>query len=112
MIQSLHSVVDEAVSTIKECGDEMERSVLQTSEVNSSIEELKAILISISDMAHQIASAAEEQRATTVDINSNVEMISALSGENSIEIEKAKESSLALDKLATEQKQLVSKFKF
>jgi methyl-accepting chemotaxis protein len=63
-------------------------------------------------MAHQIASAAEEQRATTVDINSNVEMISALSGENSIEIEKAKESSLALDKLATEQKQLVSKFKF
>ena len=112
LIQSLHSVVDEAVSTIKECGDEMERSVLQTSEVNSSIEELKAILISISDMAHQIASAAEEQRATTVDINSNVEMISALSGENSIEIEKAKESSLALDKLATEQKQLVSKFKF
>lgn len=112
LIESLHKVVDDAVQNIQDCGEEMEHSVMQTSEVNSSIEELKAILTSISDMAHQIASAAEQQRSTTVEINRNVEKISVLSDENAVEIDKAKESSLILDGLATEQKQLVSKFKF
>ena len=112
LIQSLHAVVDEAVNNVKECGDEMNRSEMQTSEVNSSIEELKAVLTTISDMAHQIASAAEEQRCTTDEINNNIDKISNLSDENALEIQKAKELSLMLDRLATEQKQLVGKFKF
>ena len=63
-------------------------------------------------MAHQIASAAEEQRCTTDEINNNIDKISNLSDENALEIQKAKELSLMLDRLATEQKQLVGKFKF
>ncbi len=112
LIESLQSVVSNAVETIKNCEKEMEHSVMQTSAANSSIEEIKAILTSINDMAHQIASAAEEQRCTSNEVASNVSRISEISEINASEINKSKVSCQALDNLATEQKRMVERFKF
>lgn len=111
LIDGLQQQVKDAVGTIKDCVSEMERSVMQTSEVNSAIEEIKAILTIISDMAHQIASAAEQQRCTTNEINGNIEKITSLSEENSIEINKANDDCVRLDQLAADQKHLVDRFK-
>ncbi len=112
LIESLQSVVIKAVASIKDCKVEMEHSVLQTSEVNSSIEEIKASLTTISDMAHQIAQSAEQQRSTATEVGSNIDRISEISNDNVEEIHKANASCLALDDLATNQKNLVSQFKF
>ncbi len=112
LIETLQTTVSRCVSTIHDCETEMEHSVMQTSAANSSIEEIKAILTTINDMAHQIASAAEEQRCTSNEVANNVNRISELSDINAGEIEKAKNSCLVLDNLATEQKKMVEKFKF
>ncbi len=112
LIESLQQVVANAVETIHACETEMEHSVMQTSAVNSSIEEIKAILTTINDMAHQIASAAEEQRYTSNEVANNVNRISEISDINAKEISKSKDSCLELDTLATNQKKQVEKFKF
>lgn len=112
LIEELQSAVSMSVTTIKDCEKEMDHSVMQTSAVNSSIEEIKAILTTINDMAHQIASAAEEQRCTSNEVANNVSRISELSELNAKEIEKAKDSCLSLDSLATQQRGMVEKFKY
>ena len=112
LIESLQSVVVKAVESIKDCQEEMEHSVMQTSDVNSSIEEIKASLTTISDMAHQIAQSAEQQRATAAEVGNSVNRISEISEDNATEISKANDSCLALDDLATNQKKMVSQFKF
>lgn len=112
LIESLQSVVIKAVTSIKDCQEEMERSVMQTSDVNSSIEEIKASLTTISDMAHHIAESADQQRATATEVGQNVSRISEISEANTNEINKANESCVTLDDLATAQKKMVSQFKF
>lgn len=112
LIETLQGTVTRCVSTIQDCEKEMEHSVMQTSAANSSIEEIKAILTTINDMAHQIASAAEEQRCTSNEVANNANRISELSDINADEIEKSKDSCVILDNLATEQKKMVEKFKF
>jgi methyl-accepting chemotaxis protein len=110
MIEGLQQAVQRAVRVMNECSGEMESSVQQSSNANSSMEEIQAIITMISDMSSQIASAAEQQQATSAEISSNINRISEISDSNYEGIQEVAKTSLILDELAVQQQELVHRF--
>ena len=110
MIEGLQQAVQRAVRVMNECSGEMESSVQQSSNANSSMEEIQAIITMISDMSSQIASAAEQQQATSAEISSNINRISEISDSNYEGIQEVAKTSLILDELAEQQQELVHRF--
>lgn len=110
MIEGLQQAVQRAVRVMNECSGEMESSVQQSSNANSSMEEIQAIITMISDMSSQIASAAEQQQATSAEISSNINRISEISDSNYEGIQEVAKTSLILDELAAQQQELVHRF--
>lgn len=110
MIEGLQQAVQRAVRVMNECSGEMESSVQQSSNANSSMEEIQAIITMISDMSSQIASAAEQQQATSAEISSNINRISEISDSNYEGIQEVAKTSLILDELAVQQQELVRRF--
>ncbi len=111
MIQNLQSSSGQAMEMMQSCVTEMDNSINQASDANSAMEEIQAIIIEISQMSSQIAQSAEEQRTTTADIARSLEDISHIADTNYTAMEEVAEESSMLDTLATEQNQLVHKFK-
>jgi methyl-accepting chemotaxis protein len=74
------------------------------------MEEIQAIITMISDMSSQIASAAEQQQATSAEISSNINRISEISDSNYEGIQEVAKTSLILDELAEQQQELVHRF--
>ncbi len=111
MIDGLQQAVQRAVKEMGECSKEMESSMHQSSNANSSMEEIQAIITQISDMSSQIAAAAEEQEATGAEISANINRISEISDSNYEGIEQVAETCTRLNQLASNQAALVSRFK-
>ena len=111
MIEGLQQAVQRAVRVMNECSGEMESSVQQSSNANGAMEEIQAIITMISDMSSQIASAAEEQQATSAEISSNINRISEISDSNYEGIQEVANTSLVLDELAVQQQTLVQRFR-
>ena len=110
MIEGLQQAVQRAVRVMNECSGEMESNVQQSSNANSAMEEIQAIITMISDMSSQIASAAEEQQATSAEISSNINRISEIADSNYEGIQEVANTSQVLDQLAVQQKTLVQRF--
>jgi len=111
MIENLQQGVAKAVTVMQECSREMDSCVDQSSHANNAMEEVQGIVVLISDMSSQIASAAEQQQATSADIATNLNRISDISDLNYQGIERVAETSQQLDSLAEQQESLVKRFR-
>ncbi|WP_297475137.1 methyl-accepting chemotaxis protein [uncultured Photobacterium sp.] len=111
MIKNLQSSSGQAMHMMQSCVTEMNNSISLASNANSSMEEIQAIIIEISDMSTQIAQAAEEQRCTTTEIARSLEDISHIADNSYNTMEKMADTGVKLEHLATEQNTLVSRFK-
>ncbi|MNE62509.1 Methyl-accepting chemotaxis protein CtpH [compost metagenome] len=111
MIENLQQGVARAVNVMQECSREMDSCVDQSSQANNAMEEVQGIVVLISDMSSQIASAAEQQQATSADIATNLNRISDISDLNYQGIERVAETSQQLDSLAEQQEGLVQRFR-
>ena len=67
---------------MRECSREMDSCVDQSSQANNASGRVQGIVVLISDMSSQIASAAERQQATSADIATNLNRISDISDLN------------------------------
>ena len=111
MIQNLQQSSGQASSVMQACVSEMHKSISQSSDANSAMEEIQAIIIEISQMSSHIAQAAEEQSTTSHSIARSLEDISHIADANYHSMEQVAEGSGNLDELAHEQNQLVTRFK-
>ncbi|WP_323949913.1 methyl-accepting chemotaxis protein [Aeromonas veronii] len=111
MIENLQQGVARAVTVMQECSREMDSCMDQSSHANNAMEEVQGIVVLISDMSSQIASAAEQQQATSADIATNLNRISDISDLNYQGIERVAETSQQLDSLAEQQESLVKRFR-
>ncbi|MGH1408452.1 MAG: methyl-accepting chemotaxis protein [Aeromonas sp.] len=111
MIENLQQGVAKAVTVMQECSREMDTCVDQSSHANNAMEEVQGIVVLISDMSSQIASAAEQQQATSADIATNLNRISDISDLNYQGIERVAQTSQQLDSLAEQQESLVKRFR-
>ena len=79
--------------------------------LSKTFAEVSNSVAAIVDMNNQIASAVEEQRTTSIDINKNINSISNISTENTIGSTKTASASIELADLASVLKRLVAEFK-
>ncbi len=112
MIERLQVGANEAVSAMEQGRSKADACVQQAAKAGSSLESITAMVDRIKEMNTQIASAAEEQSATTEEINRNVVNISEISAETSQGAEQTAQASDELARLAVQLQGLVGKFKF
>ncbi|MDX1301419.1 methyl-accepting chemotaxis protein [Photobacterium sp.] len=110
MIQNLQQSSGQASSVMQSCVREMHKSISQSSDANSAMEEIQGIIIEISQMSSHIAQAAEEQSSTSNMIARSLEDISHIADANYLSMEQVAEVSGRLDELAHEQNGLVNRF--
>ncbi|HHF3128324.1 TPA: methyl-accepting chemotaxis protein [Vibrio alginolyticus] len=111
MICNLQSSSQSANQVIQSCMSDMEMSVEQASKANSSMEEIQALIIEISQMSTHISQAAAEQSETSTDIARSIEDINSIADESFHAMSSIAQTSESLTHLAHQQNELVHRFK-
>lgn len=111
MIEALQEGSNEAVNAM-ERGERTTKITVEKAETaGESLERIVESIKNITDLNMQIASAAEEQSACTLEIDQGIVRIADLSTESFNEIEKTSESSRELEELSNTLHRLVAQFK-
>lgn len=110
-IEGLQKVTTHAVEKMTQTHQLVENSVGDVNETGVKLHEIGNAVKMISDMATQIAAAAEEQSLVTSEINQNSESVRSLSDELAQDAVKAESQAKELHNLATELDKEIGRFK-
>ena len=110
-IAGLQKVTTNAVSVMTESHKLVETSVTDVNETGESLHAISSAIQLISDMATQIASAAEEQSLVTADINTNTEAVREVSDQLASDAQDAVQQAKELHSLASQLEKEISRFK-
>ncbi len=111
MISKLQGGAQKAVATMKRGGEQARTGVEKAREANEALSSIATAVATISDLNTQIASAAEEQSATTEEINRNITNIRDMAEQTESGARQAASVSEELARLATNLQQVVGRFK-
>jgi methyl-accepting chemotaxis protein len=111
VIEKLHRGFQEAVEVMDKSQEEVNRALEQAAKAGQSLGTISVSIERISDMSTQIASAAEQQSATTEDISQSVVSISDLSKANAKEASETVNATNKLTSIAVRLKELSESFK-
>lgn len=111
MIESLQTSTSKAVEIMKGSQTWVETSVNNSDSASTSLIQIQKTIISISDMAVQIASAAEEQTSVTSEITRSMEGIRDVSNDFAQEAQEAANQAAELSNLSVELQQEINRFK-
>ncbi len=112
MIEQLQKGARAAVKVMEEGRGQAQDSVAQAARAGDALASITKSVGTISDMNHQIASAAEEQSAVAEEINRNIMAINDITEENAKGAQQTAESSEGLAQLAGDLQGLVNQFKY
>lgn len=110
MIERLQTGANQAVSAMEKGREKVVVSVEQAAKAGEALEAITAVVDRIKSMNMQIASAAEEQSATTEEINRNIVNISDVAEQAATGAHQTANSSDDLARLAVELQDQVGKF--
>lgn len=111
MVNRLLSMTTAAVTTMQNCHKLAETSVTDAANASQSFDEIAAAIKGISDMAANIATAAEEQTTVTDEISRNTDAIHNVAVEFLTSSEEGSIQATELNTLATELDKLLKQFK-
>ncbi|MEJ2762824.1 methyl-accepting chemotaxis protein [Photobacterium sp. MCCC 1A19761] len=111
MIETLQQTTGRAVGIMEDSRRLAETSVDDANAASASLSQINSAVTNISDMATQIASAAEEQSSVTSEITRNTEGIRDVSNELAMEAEEAAKQAAELSHLSHELQQEINRFK-
>lgn len=111
MIETLQQTTSQAVGIMDDSRHLAETSVDDANSASASLSQITTAVNNISDMATQIASAAEEQSSVTSEITRNTEGIRDVSNELAIEANEAAKQAAELSTLSHELQQEINRFK-
>ncbi|MCW8332130.1 methyl-accepting chemotaxis protein [Photobacterium sp. SDRW27] len=111
MIETLQQTTGRAVGIMEDSRRLAETSVDDANAASASLSQINNAVTNISDMATQIASAAEEQSSVTSEITRNSESIRDVSNELAVEADEAAKQAAELSHLSHELQQEISRFK-
>ena len=111
MISKLQGGAHKAVAAMKRGGEQAQTGVEKAREANEALSSIATAVATINDLNTQIASAAEEQSATTEEINRNITNIRDMSEQTESGARQAASVSEELARLATNLQQVVGRFK-
>src|SRR5690606_7804116 len=111
MIERLQAGAREAVKTMAEGSDEMERTMAQASRAGESLAAIRNAVALINDMNTQIASATEEQMAVSQEISRNVVNISDVARSSAHSVQEVDGASREVNSSAAKLTALVNEFR-
>lgn len=111
MIENLQGNTQQAVSTMKASTEQATFTVSLAEEASAKLDQITQAIGDISQMAFQIASAAEEQRAVTEDISRNTQAIKDVSDKVAAQAVVSGEQSASIAATADHVRESVSKFR-
>ncbi|WP_299022411.1 methyl-accepting chemotaxis protein [uncultured Photobacterium sp.] len=111
MIETLQQTTGRAVGIMEDSRRLAETSVDDANAASASLSQINSAVTNISDMATQIASAAEEQSSVTSEITRSTEGIRDVSNDLAVEADEAAKQAADLSNLSHELQQEISRFK-
>jgi methyl-accepting chemotaxis protein len=111
MIERLQGGAREAVRSMADGSEEMERTMAQAALAGESLSAIKQAVSLINDMNTQIASATEEQMAVSQEISRNVVNISDVAKSSSHSVQEVERASRELTAAASKLAGLVNEFR-
>ena len=111
IIDRLQSGTANAVDAMKQSKESSTLGLEKTREASSSFDKIADVIVEINGNSMQIASAAEEQHATTDEVSKNVVVISSASENNTQNMVTIAEASEELSKLAAGIKDMLASYK-
>ncbi|WP_286806496.1 methyl-accepting chemotaxis protein, partial [Marinimicrobium sp. UBA4209] len=110
IIEKLGEATGQAGESMEQCLSLVDRSVGEMDNVQQALSTISAAVEKIDQMSHQIASAAEEQSATAVDIEQNTQHISDISDRTQKEVAEAEALNKEMEQLSERQLNLIVRF--
>jgi methyl-accepting chemotaxis protein len=111
MIKAIQKETQDAVASMEQSVSQVEQGTSHVSESGRSLQEILDIINSVTDQINQIATAAEEQTATTREISSNVLNLNDLAQQNDNALHETTVAANDVSRQAEELKQLVGQFR-
>ncbi|NOY65997.1 MAG: methyl-accepting chemotaxis protein [Gammaproteobacteria bacterium] len=111
VIEKLQSGSRKAVDVMNSSREAAQSVVEQANEAGDSLKTISAAVARINDMSTQIASAAEEQSATSEEINRNITSINEMASETSTGAQQTSSASESMAGLANDLQGMVAQFK-
>ena len=111
MIERLQSSAREAVRSMADGTDEMQRTMTQAARAGESLGAIKMAVSLINDMNTQIASATEEQMAVSQEISRNVVNISDVAKSSAYSVQEVDKTSREVNDAAGRLANLVNEFR-
>ncbi|WP_299022405.1 methyl-accepting chemotaxis protein [uncultured Photobacterium sp.] len=111
MIENLQRTTNRAVGIMNDSRRLSDTSVDDANSAAASLAQINSAVTNISDMATQIASAAEEQSSVTTEITRNTEGIRDVSNELAVEADEAAKQASELSSLSHKLQQEINRFK-
>lgn len=111
MIERLQENTKQAVTTMKQSRTQAESGVECVNNTGTALLEIITAVSKISDLNHQIATAAEEQSAVSEEINRNIVNIDQISDNNVSFSQKVETESQNMKNLSLNLRRLVNQFK-
>jgi len=111
MIETLQGNTRQAVDSMQTSTQLADTSVSYAQEAQDSLSKITTAINEINDMALQIASAAEEQRAVSEDISRNTQGIKDASDALAQQSIQSSESATDMNRAADAMRQQISRFK-
>ncbi|MCZ4296385.1 methyl-accepting chemotaxis protein [Vibrio sinaloensis] len=110
MINNLQQGSRNAISTMEVCAETSESTVEESQNASAALQQIVVALESITEMSHQIATAAAEQTQVSDDISQRINMIEDSGNQLSSVVTESHNSTQSLTQLANELENWVSKF--
>ncbi|QXE89329.1 MCP four helix bundle domain-containing protein [Geomonas subterranea] len=111
MIKAVQQQTKGAIGVMQSGVARVEAGTVEAARSGAALEEILQQIGSVTLQVNQIATAAEEQTATTVEISNNIQSINEVVQDTAKNAQESASSALLLSRLAEEQQKLVGQFK-
>jgi methyl-accepting chemotaxis protein len=112
MIKSIQSETRSAVAAMDEGVQQVEQGTMEAGKSGEALRHILEQIASVTSQVNQIAVAAEEQTATTMEINNNIQQITEVAHITSMSSHEEAAAANQLSKLAEDLKEMVDQFRY
>lgn len=112
MIKQIQGVTENVVESMKEGSSEVDNGKSLANKAGESLRQIITSSSQVQDIVAQVATASEEQSATSETISRNVESISKVTNENAAGVQQIASSADELNKMTMNLKELIAQYKF
>lgn len=111
MIKTIQKDTGEAVNSMQQGTEEVDKGKTLASQAGSSLKEIISATEDVLDVISQVASASEEQSAAAEQISKNIESISSVTHESAAGVQQIARASEDLNQLTENLQRLINQFK-